>query len=62
MNDDKREADRAALAQSVKNMRENLPALMEFEQLQARLSRHKFQALVEAGFSEQQALELCRRP
>lgn len=61
MNDDpKREAQNAALAQSVKTLRENLPALIEIHQLNARLLRKRFIALVAEGFNEQQALELCK--
>lgn len=61
MSDDKREAERVALAQMVRNLRENMPALMEFDAMQARLTRKKFLALVAEGFTEQQALELCRK-
>lgn len=52
--------DNAALAQSVRTLRENLPALMELKQLDAKLCRVKFVALVEQGFTPEQALELCR--
>lgn len=61
MSEDKREQERAALAQAVRNLRENLPALFELETLQAQITRKKFLALVAEGFSEQQALELCRK-
>lgn len=54
------EKDNAALAQSVKTLRDNLPAMMELKQLDAKLCRVKFLALVEQGFTEQQALELCK--
>lgn len=62
MSDDKRETERAALAQAVRNLRENLPALLELDELQARLTRKKFLALVSQGFTEAQALELCKKP
>lgn len=62
MMSDKREAERAMLAQGVLHLRENLPALLELDALQAKLTRAKFLALVEQGFNEQQALELCRKP
>jgi len=52
--------DNAALALSVRTLRENLPALMELKQLDAKLCRVKFLALVEQGFTPEQALELCK--
>ena len=50
-----------ALAQMLVDMRNQIPALLEFERLQAKLLRAKFLALVAEGFSEQQALELCKK-
>jgi hypothetical protein len=58
MNEDKKAVD---MAQGVKNLTENIVALMEFERLNARLTRAKFLALIEQGFNEAQALELCKR-
>ncbi len=52
--------EHAALALSIRNLRENLPALMELKQIDAKLARVKFLALVQEGFTEQQALELCK--
>lgn len=54
------EKDHAALALNVRTLRENLPALMELKQLDAKLARVKFLALVQEGFTEMQALELCK--
>lgn len=59
MNDDTKHV---TLAQSVKQMHENLPALMDFERLQARMIRARYIALVGQGFTEQQAIELCKKP
>lgn len=50
-----------ALARLIAEMRNQIPALIEVEQLQAKLSRAKFLALVSEGFTEQQALELCKK-
>jgi hypothetical protein len=49
-----------ALAQAVKSMRENMPAMMEHQELQAIIIRKKYIALVQSGFTEFQALELCK--
>lgn len=59
---DPNERSQVTLAQAVKKLRDNLPALLEMEQLHARLTRNKFLALVQQGFTEQQALELCKKP
>ncbi len=48
------------LAQLIVRMRENMPAYFEFEELQAKVKRKKFLSLVSEGFTEQQALELCK--
>ena len=58
MNDD---ADKVSMAQAVKNMLENMPALMEFERVNARLTRAKYLALVEQGFTKDEALALCKK-
>lgn len=54
------EKQQANLAQAIKGMRENLPALMEMIVIEAMLTRKRFLALVEGGFTEAQALELCK--
>jgi len=51
---------RVALAQLVRDLREQLPAHIELAQLQAKISRAKYLALVNQGFTEVQALELCK--
>lgn len=55
--DDKR---RAELAQLVRDMRDGLSAHVELAQLMAKLTRAKFIALVEQGFTVDQALMLCK--
>jgi hypothetical protein len=57
MDDDKQQL---SIAQSVKTMRDNLPALLELAAINARLVRAKFVALQNQGFTESQALELCK--
>lgn len=49
------------LAQHVKNFRENMPAHIEYAELQARLYFKKYSALKKEGFTDQQALELCSK-
>ena len=48
------------IANSVRTMKENMPALIEIEQLRAGLLRQKYIALVRSGFTDVQALELCK--
>lgn len=57
-----KEEDRVSLAQNVRTLRENLPALLELAGINAQLTRAKFLALVKEGFTEGQALDLCWRP
>ena len=49
------------LATLVLELKENLLAHIEIEQLQARLTREKYISLIKNGFTETQALELCKR-
>ena len=58
MNDDR---NSVTLAQSLKAMQENMVALIEFERINAKLTREKFLALVAQGFTEEQALALCKK-
>jgi hypothetical protein len=51
---------RVALAQLVRDMRDNIAAHIEVNQLQARITRAKYIALVKEGFTEAQALQLCK--
>lgn len=60
MNEDKREYNRATFAQLLKQLKENMPAQLEFQQLTAKLTRAKYLALVAEGFTESQALDLCK--
>lgn len=55
------EQERISIAQAVRNLRENMPALLEMAQLNAQITRAKYLALVKEGFTEAQALDLCWR-
>lgn len=51
---------RVAMAQMVRKMREQMPAEIELAQLMARITRAKYLSLVDQGFTEAQALMLCK--
>lgn len=60
--DDKRDKQRAALAQLIKQAIEDMPLQIELAQVQAKLTRVKYDALVKEGFTQEQALLLCKTP
>ena len=50
-------------AQLIATFKENIPAMMEFSEVVAIRLYAEYRAYVKAGFTEQQALELCcKRP
>lgn len=49
------------LAAAVENLRRNIDPLIANQLLLARLRRASYLALIEAGFAESQALELCTK-
>lgn len=47
-------------AEAVKNLKENTLTFIEYLQIDAQLKKEKYDALVKEGFSENQAIELCK--
>lgn len=55
-----RPLDKDEIAIGLRALRENLPSQIELQVLLAQITRAKFLALVKEGFSEEQAIQLCR--
>ena len=53
-------ADMAKMIKSLQDVMKN-PAYTEYIKVSARARREKYKAYLDAGFSEQQALELCSK-
>jgi len=53
-------ATRNVLAESLRNFRDNYLLLIEYHAIDAQIKRAKFLALIKEGFTEAQALELCK--
>lgn len=50
------------MREALRAMAASMEAMVEYQGLQARITREKYLALVRAGFDEKQALELCKVP
>lgn len=50
----------AQLGAAVEQMKKSVPAIKEYHTIAAELRHNKFVALMAAGFTEKQALELCK--
>ena len=62
MNDDKQERERAHLARQIVELNELLPMRLDLERFNAKVARARFLGLIAEGFTEAQALELCKKP
>ena len=60
-NDDSAEKKQVLLAKGLKEMLENMTALIEYERVNARLIREKYIALIGVGFTSAEAIELCKK-
>lgn len=49
-----------ALAESLRSLRKNLPLLIEYQELRAQLLHAAFENFKAQGFTDEQALELCK--
>jgi hypothetical protein len=54
------DAEKVAQAQQLIELRESMPHFFEIYALQAKMRMAKFKALVKEGFTESQAVELCK--
>lgn len=59
--DNSDDADRVARAKAIKTLQDNWASQVELMQLQARIARARYEALVRAGFSEADAMAMCHR-
>lgn len=48
------------LRDSLRQLEQDLPALIEMQKFSVRMTREKFKRLLAEGFTEAQALELCK--
>ena len=51
-----------ALEIALEQLKIHMPLMVEYEQLRAQQLRAKYDALTDAGFTPEQALELCKVP
>jgi len=56
----KEEQDAIDFAKAVKNMQDNTATMIEFARTKAKVTRAKYLALVAEGFSNDEAIALCR--
>lgn len=58
---DKQDPGLLQLLIDLKKMRERLDFMIEYEQIQAKVLKAKYDALIKEGFNVIQALELCKK-
>jgi hypothetical protein len=57
--EDKDEKELASAALALRKFKDSMPMFLELAVLQAKLARSRYVALINAGFTEDQALRLC---
>lgn len=50
------------LKQALREVRDALPDYIEYIKIDAQVRRERFKALIEQGFTKDQAIELCKLP
>lgn len=54
------DVERSELQASLEKLKRDLPVLLEYQALTAKMTNAKFEALIAENFSEAQAIALCR--
>jgi hypothetical protein len=49
------------LKEALRTLKVNLPEMQEYLKIHAQMIKWKYDALLEEGFSKEQAIELCRK-
>lgn len=52
--------ERNEMVSALEGLKRNISTIIEYQEILAKLKKAKFDSLVEAGFTEEQAIELCR--
>ena len=58
---EKQNPDFLQMLTDLRKMRERLDFMIEYEQMQAKVLKAKYDALIKEGFNAIQALELCKK-
>jgi hypothetical protein len=50
----------AEFIEALRNLQQQMPLMLECVEQQAQMTKAKYDALIRAGFSKEEALELCK--